>query len=357
MESLKNDDIHMRLRNESLAMGAIVAYQFNAIIYHPAEGRAESVLLEAACQHIVDGNGCSYPSLYTQPEGCYFLSDVVKTDKSHHLPTVRPLDSAVLESLYRRDSIHNIEAKFLDYQTPGQKHKKTHLSISHPLKRRKTTTNITKNTDDSEWTRDNLDTDNMNDGSETGDGNGIGDEQADSEDTNMSAFRQLGEDLAASQSLALTQATGHAFPAAIQHIMRRFPADIFEHVPKRRTGDQIPWILPDMTAKQLSNIGLFKTFDLSGIFRMAQYKFVADKEWEILVFNRYFPPKGICHKAKLQHFSTAKYYQAWTALLEGIDIPRAEKLRGHFFIWFQKLWWVPFPEPDRMWIIRKIAKR
>jgi hypothetical protein len=73
VESLKNDDIHMRLRNESLAMGAIVAYQFNAIIYRPAEERTESVLLEAACQHIADSNGCSYPSLYNQ--GCYFLSD------------------------------------------------------------------------------------------------------------------------------------------------------------------------------------------------------------------------------------------------------------------------------------------
>ena len=69
VESLKNNDIHMRLRNESLALGAIIAYQFNAIIYRPAEGRAESVLLEAACQHIADGNGCSYPSMYNQGPG------------------------------------------------------------------------------------------------------------------------------------------------------------------------------------------------------------------------------------------------------------------------------------------------
>jgi hypothetical protein len=96
-----------------------------------------------------------------------------------------------------------------------------------------------KNADSSGWSRDSLDADNMNDGSEAGDGN-VGDEQADSEDTNMSAFTQLGEDLAASQSLTLTQATGHTLPAAIQHIMRRFPADFFEHVPKRKTGDQIP---------------------------------------------------------------------------------------------------------------------
>lgn len=175
----------------------------------------------------------------------------------------------------------------------------------------------------------------MNDGSETGDGNGVGNEPAESEDTNIYEFRQLAEDLA----------------VAVQHIMHRFPADIFEHVPKRKTGDQIPWILPDMTSKHLSNIGLFKTFDLSGIFRMAQYKFVND--WEKL-FDRYFPPKGTRPKAGLQHFPQAKYYQAWTALLEGIDILHAEKLWGFFFIWFQKLWWVPFPGSDRMWDVKEI---
>lgn len=154
-KSLESEDIDTRLRNESLSMGAILAYQFNAIIYRPAEGRAEKVLLEAACQHIVDESTCSYPILYNR--GCYFLSDAVKADKSYHLPTVRRIDCAVLASLYRRDSFQDIEAEFCQSQT--RKRKKTHFAIDRPLKIQR----IMKNTNDRIWSVDNLDVTDMSD--------------------------------------------------------------------------------------------------------------------------------------------------------------------------------------------------
>jgi hypothetical protein len=106
----------------------------NAIIYRPAEGRAETVLLEAACQHVIEENGRSCPSLYDR--GCYFLSDIVETNGSYHLPAIRPIDSETLLSLYHRDSIEDIKAEF---HVP-QKRKKAGTSNSAPFKRRKMTT-------------------------------------------------------------------------------------------------------------------------------------------------------------------------------------------------------------------------
>lgn len=366
VKSFENDDVSMRLRNESLAVGAIVTYQFNAIIYRPAEGRAEKVLLEAACQHNVDQNGCSYPSLYDR--GCYFLSDIVKTDNSYHLPTVRPIDSAVLESLYRRDSIHDIATEFLDSQTC--KRKGAHVSISYTLKRRKTTATIMESTNDDsdggEWSGDSLDAEDMNadgdieepfdgDDSDMADGTGVEIEQAEDRNT----LWQSGEDLTAPQSQPLTRIVGGAMSDkgtdVVLHIMRQFPADIFELISKPRKGDRTPWILPDMTQTQLSNINLFKSFNLSSIFRMAQYKIVGPVEWEKVVFDRYFPPKGAAPRAGLQHFPVAQYFLSWTALLEGVDIPCAEKLRGLFLTWFQQLWWVPFPASDRMWNMKEVS--
>jgi len=142
VKRLENDDINTRLRNEYLSMGAIITYQFNAIIYRPAEGRAEKILLEAACQHTMDENGLLRPSLYNR--GCYFLSDVVESNASYHLPMVRPIDFEVLLSLYRRDSIEDVEAEF---HVP-RKRKGTHLSNSRPSKRRK---RIIGNPGDSQW--------------------------------------------------------------------------------------------------------------------------------------------------------------------------------------------------------------
>lgn len=170
VKRLENDDFKTRLRNESLALGAIAAYQMNAIIYRPAEGRAETVLLEAACQHVIEEDGRSRPSLYDR--GCYFLSDIVETNGSYHLPTIRPIDSETLLSLYRRDSIEDIKAEF---HVP-QKRKKTGISNSKPPKRQKMTTRNIEEPSDGRWIGDNLDTDT----DESGDGEiETGDEETD----------------------------------------------------------------------------------------------------------------------------------------------------------------------------------
>lgn len=108
VKSLKNNDASTRLRNEFLTTGAIVTYMFNGLIYRPAEGRAEKVLLDAACQHVIDESGSLQPNLYDR--GCYFLSDVAKTNESYHLPKVRPIDCTFLEILYRRDSIEDYQS-------------------------------------------------------------------------------------------------------------------------------------------------------------------------------------------------------------------------------------------------------
>lgn len=193
VKHLENEDTNIRLQNEYLTTGAIVAYQFNAIIYRPAEGRAEKVLLEAACQHVLDENGCSRPNLYDR--GCYFLSDIVKTNKSYRLPTVWPLDVEVLQCLYHRDSIEDIKAEF---QIP-QKRKKPHFSNNHPpSKRRKRTTKVIGNASNSQWSGGEWDTESAdstdmeNDFENTKDGGSDITDEEDAEDTEDRS-RQSGE--------------------------------------------------------------------------------------------------------------------------------------------------------------------
>ncbi|KAG2063846.1 hypothetical protein BDR04DRAFT_1036956, partial [Suillus decipiens] len=48
VKNLQSANQDARLCHESLQLGALVAYQINALIYQPAEGRAENILLEAS---------------------------------------------------------------------------------------------------------------------------------------------------------------------------------------------------------------------------------------------------------------------------------------------------------------------
>jgi hypothetical protein len=98
VKNLQDADTPTRLDTSSLTLGAIAIYMLNALIYRPAEGRAETALLEAACQHMLDENGSTYPSMYAR--GTYFLSDVI-VGGTYNLPKTRIIDSNVLEHLYR----------------------------------------------------------------------------------------------------------------------------------------------------------------------------------------------------------------------------------------------------------------
>ncbi|KAG1737036.1 hypothetical protein EDB19DRAFT_1637269, partial [Suillus lakei] len=53
VQNLRSAHRAARLQPASLALGALVPYQINALIYRPAEGSAESILLEASCQHVL----------------------------------------------------------------------------------------------------------------------------------------------------------------------------------------------------------------------------------------------------------------------------------------------------------------
>jgi len=143
----------------------------------------------------------------------------------------------------------------------------------------------------------------------------------------------------------------------IQQILRQFPADVFQLVPKRRTGDLTPWILPDLTSEQLSSISLFRSFEFTHIFRQAQYEPVDSDTWKKL-FDRYFPLKGEAHKGhRVQGFPTACYYQCWDSLLEAVDIAEAQTIRDYVHKWFDKLWWVPFAASDRMWVVKETRSK
>ncbi|KAG1766213.1 hypothetical protein EV702DRAFT_981012 [Suillus placidus] len=102
---------------------------------------------------------------------------------------------------------------------------------------------------------------------------------------------------------------------------------------------------------------LTKGHHLSGIFSQVQYRIISDADWDNLVFRRYFPAKGASTAKALQQFPSASYYRQWQALMDGLDEDCAEIIRNrHLTQWFDKLYWVPHPDSDRMWSTKKGGK-
>ncbi|KAG1840138.1 hypothetical protein F4604DRAFT_1499336, partial [Suillus subluteus] len=141
--------------------------------------------------------------------------------------------------------------------------------------------------------------------------------------------------------------------SAIQH---QFASDIFQLAPSPKLASNSQWVLLNTAQRLRTKVDIFQSLDLSGIFRQVQYRIISDADWDNLVFKRYFPAKGASTAKALQQFPSASYYRQWQALMDGLDEDRAEIIQNRLRQWFDKLYWVPHPESDRMWSTKKSGK-
>ena len=301
VKNLQDADRVARIRNESLALAALAIYQINALIYRPADGRAEYALLEAACQHLPDktGDSVTRPTLYSR--GAYFLSDIMN-EGIYCLPTVRPIGPTILAALYQRDNLADIEAEFNDRETDDE----MAVAASKPRKH-KTTLELADDSDS---------------------------------DYEISSVGEV-------PTAAIVEDPD--VKNTIRKIMRQFPSDIFQLGPKRRVTEGSPWILLDREDAMNINIDMFQSLDFRMVFRQVQCQIVKPEFWYEQVFGRYFPQKGAARMIGLQHFPSATYYRLWGVLMSELDKESTEAIRKRLFCWFDEFLWVPYPDSDRMW--------
>lgn len=359
VKSLQSATPSQRLRNRSLALGAVAIYQINALIYRPAEGRAERLLLAAACQHLSDEEeDCgTRPIMYGR--GLYFLSDIME-DGPYYLPDIRPVDSWVLEAFYRTEDMSGIETGI------------TQTTIYPARKPRRTlkVTGIVENQD--------IEHDLSDEGSLAGESDQGGAEMwAEGAGEEMRPFFEcetpidggpetagsesqeasLGNDVEMASNGSVHMANnigptpGSSIDDALSPIQRQFPSDIFQLAPKSKAGGS--FVKLNQTQRMSVTADIFRSLDFSQIFHQVQYQVMTPKEWYTLVFARYFPAKGTVQRKALQNFPSATYYQEWTALMDRLDEGQATTYREAAFDWFGGLCWIPHPAVDRMWGTRK----
>lgn len=331
IEQLHKADLATRLQPASLITGALAIYMINAIIYRPAEGRAEQVLLETACQHQSNLDGSTTPILYGR--GLYFLADIAATEGIFQLPSSRQIDPTFLMDLYRRDSMDEIEAEMANFHAPQQV-QAVHGALGKggpirttksclPRKRRMTCRVGTLGDNSSEGDTDD------------GEGsNSLANGSRENEDDNLPELEER-----------------------IRSIKRQFPSDILQLAPTPRSSAEQPWLLLNQEERNRSKISAFKSLELIKLFRQAQYKVMADAEWHDIIFLRYFPPQGRKDPDKLQNFPACNYYREWQGLMAKLDEERAHSVQDTMFKWFNELCWVPHATTDRMWDTKKMISK
>lgn len=335
VKNLQNANRAARLQHESLKLGALVIYQINALIYRPAEGHAENILLEASCQHVpMDSmNGPrTHPIMYGR--GAYFLSDVVDDDGAYRLPNGRPIDASILLALYRRDFMEDVEVEFSDSRISNRS---KYPKVGYPSRKRKTTYRI-------------CDGEGSSGSSE--------DSQVEGDDEELElelevVQRNIRRAATDTRSRETTDSILSSELPAIQH---QFASDIFQLAPSPKLASISHWVLLNPAQRLRAKVEIFHSLDLSGIFCQVQYRVINDADWDNLVFQRYFPAKGASTAKALQQFPSASYYRQWQALMDGLDEDRAEIIQNRLRQWFNNLYWVPHPGSDRMWTTKKGGK-
>lgn len=331
----------LRLQHESLVTGAICIYMFNALIYRPGEGRAESALLKATSQHISVTGGNT--KAFIDERGAYFLSGLDKIEGAFQLPKARKLDDNFLCVLYRRDCIGDIvrDIKSADASKVGQTQSK---SIQHSVKRKRRTILATGFLDGEEICDD--------EGNDTDDEDDDNSDKDDNEDDNHNDNNNKEGDAILGY---LDPGRFDAEDLSIRQIIRQFPSCIMQVGPRPRSKDDPPYILLDDAGRQHATIEVFHSFEFQQLFNRIQYKILTGEEWHSKIFARFFPPcnhdgEVVKKRKKAQGFTQTRYLEMWVDVLQKMDPDQAERLRENLFVsWFSKIGWLPYPESDRMW--------
>ena len=315
----------------SLALGAILIYMCNALIYRPAEGSSETQLLEGACRHqLVEEKGGVLPVLYG--DGLYFIcgfapasgSAVSGYSSPPSLATVHRLDPSKLSTgQYRRDSYAAL-LLCLQPVEPSQPRPKRPTAPSSVATPAETIAQITD-----------------------ADNNGtLSDSDGDDPDNEFE--REFPNEVLAIQAYAQHYEISDQNLDLLCRITRAFPNDLLQNFAAKRAHSHVVEEL-----KTLKNpMEMFRRCRLADIFFSAQYKEVLVKDWKGL-FDTFFPADEETCQSRFEgrkQWGSISYLHLWRRSFPNDNGPTdRHALRACLWAWFRQLNWLPHAPADRPW--------
>ncbi|KNZ79311.1 hypothetical protein J132_10732 [Termitomyces sp. J132] len=133
-------------------------------------------------------------------------------------------------------------------------------------------------------------------------------------------------------------------------IWSQFLMDVPNKSPNPRGAGRHSYIKLDDEERGQGKEEVFKTLDLSLIFRTVAYRKGSLKDWQ-RAFGWLFPDRGVQIGASVQGYPTSIYFQKWLrwANDDRNDLDLLKSVRSALWDRFRNLEWIPDAQQDKMW--------
>lgn len=133
----------------------------------------------------------------------------------------------------------------------------------------------------------------------------------------------------------------------LTRVWRQFLLDITLKSPNMRRAVNPSYCILDPGERTLVTEETYKNRRLSDYFLDCQWKFAESGDWD-LTFDRLWP-LGDSLQNKSQNYTATTYYPEWAALKARADSDTIQHMRRALKKKFDKLYWMPFAQSDRIW--------
>jgi hypothetical protein len=345
---LKDAVPEARVWPSCLALGAYAIHQLDALLHRPASQAQHLRLLECCSPHEPeeenDPDSNTIPVMYKH--GLFYLSDLVISDRVWRLPTTRLPSADDLIVFYRAPDMASLRGNFNAHHALVTR---TTTRNAHRTNNRRAVTmdvhHIRGDDDGHEREDINLprhdirlrdrigpqgpDVDNMH---EQGNGNSDNDDE-DGEDTDSA-------------------------DVAINRIWAQLPYDMISMGPNKKSNRDGSHVLLGAGDASKATMDIFRTLDMSRIFRQIQARLCDDATWEV-IFSRYFPAKSFPtpERGGMQGFPYMKFWQSWRTLTSRLSHADTETIRTALRGKWKTLKWIPHATSDRAWETKQAKGR
>ncbi|EMD31648.1 hypothetical protein CERSUDRAFT_100111 [Gelatoporia subvermispora B] len=341
LSALKEAAAEQRMLHQSLLLGAILPWMYNALLSREGDSKVQSLLRDACSQHYCpeidqeeeDNNAAAALKPIGRSRGLYFLCDLkigedcycipIRRDNSAHSASraIQP----VLLAAYRVPDMASLLAQI----GPKPKSRQQQFVDRRAARIRERLASPQRTVE----------------------------VQRISEDPPMHEH-PLSRTFRPSPNTALPALGGGAESLVLDdsgyqiltRIWRQFPSDIFQVSPKYAGGNY-----STLNAMERAGAGLeiFMAYDIP--LEACQTRVVGSSFWSETLFRRYFPNKEDAKAAKkLQNFRACTYYTTYISLITHLSGPKVASVRRALQRRFNAILWLPYAGTDRMWATKRM---
>lgn len=128
----------------------------------------------------------------------------------------------------------------------------------------------------------------------------------------------------------------------------QFLLDVIETGPNVKAANKPAYIRLDAGERTEVNEATYRHTKLSDIFIDCQFRQATPKDWST-IFDKFFPVKGHTRRGKIQNYLSMPYYPRWEYFKNHADDLTYNLVRKSLFKRFNRLYWMPKAEEDRVW--------